>query len=132
NATDNWTRPLAWMDHALARLAERERADPGAKDEVRQARHSCLNTRGALLYRTGRFEEAAKVLREGMALHRNGGAFRDWLFLALAELRLDHAEAAQEAAARVRAAPRPDTPWEQAEVDLLAAELDAAVPPPGK
>src|SRR5262249_48698286 len=73
NATDDWTRPLAWIDHALARLAEIERANPRAKDQIRQARHAYLNTRGAVLYRAGRFEESAKVLREEMSLHPNGG-----------------------------------------------------------
>jgi serine/threonine protein kinase/WD40 repeat protein len=135
NATDDWARPLAWIDHALAVLAEVEKANPGAKDQVRQARHAYLNTRGAVLYRAGRFEEAAKVLREGMSLHAHGGEFHDWLFLALAEHRLGHAKVAKEAAIRARAAQagaRGDKVWAPAEVELLAAELDAAVPASGK
>ena len=36
NATDDWTRPLAWIDHALARLAEIEEGQPDAKDQIRQ------------------------------------------------------------------------------------------------
>src|SRR5262249_28445176 len=104
NATDDWARPLAWIDHALAQVAALEKANPETKDEVPRVRHAYLNTHGAVLYRAGRFEEAAKVLREGMSLHPNGGEFHDWLFLALAAHRLDHAVAAKEAAARARAA----------------------------
>jgi tetratricopeptide (TPR) repeat protein len=131
-ATDNWTRTLAWTDHALARLAEREKAMPALKDLIRRQRHTFLNTRGAVLYQAGRFEEATKVLREGMGLHHAGGDFHDWLFLALAEYRLGHADAAKAAAAKARAAPKPGTAWERAEVELLAAELDAALPLPRK
>ena len=70
-----------------------------------------------------------------MSLHPNGGEFHDWLFLALAEHRLGHADAAKEAAIKARAAKagaRPDTGWAGAEVALLAAELDAALPLAGK
>lgn len=54
---------------------------------------------------------------------------------ALAEHRLGHADAAKEAAVKARAAKagtKPDTVWAGAEIELLAAELDAALPPPGK
>src|SRR5262249_10608474 len=128
-------RPLAWIDHALAQVAALEKANPETKDEVPRVRHAYLNTHGAVLYRAGRFEEAAKVLREGMSLHPNGGEFQRWLFLALAAHRLDHAVAAKEAAARARAAQagaRSDEVWASTEVELLAAELDNALPPPGK
>jgi serine/threonine protein kinase/WD40 repeat protein/Flp pilus assembly protein TadD len=135
NATDDWAKPLAWIDHALARLDAAEKANPDNKDDLRRARHAFLNTRGAVLFRAGRFEEAAKVLREGMNLHPDGGEFHDWLFLALAEHRLGHADAATEAAAKARAVQarsKPGTVWDRAEVELLAAELDAALPPMGK
>src|SRR5205823_7687580 len=81
NATDDWTKPLAWIDHALVRLAAFEKANPDRKDQVRQFRHVFLNTRGAVFYRAGRFEDAAKVLREGVSHHPEGGVFEDWLFL---------------------------------------------------
>jgi Flp pilus assembly protein TadD len=132
SATDDWTRTLAWTDHALARLAEIEKLRPALKDLIQRERHQFLSTRGAVLYRAGRFAEAAQVLREGMSLHADGGQFHDWVFLALAEHRLGHADASMKAAARARAAPKPDTVWDLAEVQLLAAELDAALPPPGK
>jgi hypothetical protein len=108
---------------------------PGTKDQVRRTMPDCLSARGALLYRSGRFEESAKALREAMSIRGGGGAFADWLFLALAEHRLGHAGAAKEAAARARAAQaaaKPDTVWAAAEMELLAAELDAALPPTGK
>jgi tetratricopeptide (TPR) repeat protein len=127
DATDDWTRTLAWADHALARLAEIEQARPALKELIRRERHRFSNTRGAVLYRAGRFEEAAKVLREAMNLQPNGSEFHGWLFLALAEHRLGHADAAKAAAAKARATPKPETVWERAEMELLAAELDAAV-----
>jgi Flp pilus assembly protein TadD len=135
NATDDWTRTLAWTDHALARLAEIEKARPQLKELIQRERHNFLTSRGAVLYRAGRIEEAAKVFREGMSLNPDGGEFHDWLFLALAEHRLGHADAAVKAAVKARAALagfKPDSVWERAEVELLSAELDANLPPSGK
>jgi serine/threonine protein kinase/WD40 repeat protein/tetratricopeptide (TPR) repeat protein len=135
NATDDWTKPLAWMDHCLARLRAYEKANPDRKDGLRREQHLFLSARGALLYRAGRCEEAARSLREALPYHAKGGDFPNWLFLALAEHRLGHADAAGKAAARARAAQagfKPNTVWERAELELLAAELDAALPPPGK
>jgi Flp pilus assembly protein TadD len=131
-ATDDWAIPFAWVDRILTRIAEREAADPSQKEWLKTSRYLFLHARGALLYRAGRFEESAKVLREGMSLHPNGGDFPDWLFLALAEHRLGHMEAATKAAAKARVLPRPGAVWDRAEMELLAAERDAAVPPPRK
>jgi serine/threonine protein kinase/WD40 repeat protein/tetratricopeptide (TPR) repeat protein len=133
SATDDWTRTLAWSDHALARLAEIEKARPALQELIRRERHRFLSTRGAVLYRAGRFEEAVKVLREAMNLHPDVNEFNDWLFLALAEHRLGHADAAKEAAVKARAVERKAKAgplWEVAEVELLDAELDAALPLP--
>jgi tetratricopeptide (TPR) repeat protein len=133
NATDDWTRTLAWTDHALARLAEIEKARPGLMELIRRERHRFLSTRGAVLYRAGRFAEAVKVLREAMNLHPDANEFNDWLFLALAEHRLGHADATQEAAVKARALERnakAGPVWDVAEVELLDAELDAALPLP--
>jgi hypothetical protein len=55
----------------------------------------------------------------------------NWLFLALAEHRLGHEDAAKAAAAKARAALagfKPDNVWDRAETELLAAELDVALP----
>jgi hypothetical protein len=131
-AIDDWAIPFAWVDRILTGIAARVAADPSQKARLKPLRSMFLHARGALLYRAGRFAESAKVLREGMSLHPSGGDFADWLFLALAEHRLGHGEAATKAAAKARAVPRPSTVWEQAEVDLLAAELDATLPRAGK
>ena len=130
-ATEDWSVPLSWADRVLTRLAEREAADPSQKERNKPLRRHFLHVRGALLYRAGRFEEAGRTLREAMNLppFNSGGEFANWVFLALAEYRLGHADAAKEAAARARTAePKPNGAWEKAEVELLAAELDAAMP----
>jgi serine/threonine protein kinase/WD40 repeat protein/tetratricopeptide (TPR) repeat protein len=134
-ATDDWTKPLAWIDHALARLRAYEKANPHRKDGLHREWHAFLSARGALLFRAGRFAEAVKVERAALAYHSGGGDFSNWLFLALAEHRLGHADAARKAAARARAALatlKPGSVWDRAEMELLAAELDTAVPPQGK
>ncbi len=131
-ATDDWAIPLSWVDWVLTRIAQREAA---LKQPNNNLRHLFLHPRGALLYRAGRHQEATAVLRDAMRLHALGGDFSDWLYLALAEHALGHADAAKQAALKARAVKsraKRDTAWERAEVDLLAAELDAVLPPPGK
>jgi hypothetical protein len=69
-----------------------------------------------------------------MAFHPQGGELSGWLGLALAEHALSRTVAAK-AAARARAAhpsPKSGTARERAEVELLAAELDSALPLPGQ
>jgi Flp pilus assembly protein TadD len=134
-ASDDGALPLVWVDRILTGIAARVAADPSQKERLKTLQYLFLHARGALLYRAGRFEEAAKVLREGMSLHSDGGDFADWLFLALAEHRLGHADAVRKAAAKARAAKaeaKPGAVWELAEIELLAVELEAAVPPPRK
>ena len=132
NATDDWTKTLAWTDHALARLVEIEKGvKPALLELVRTERQRFLRTRGAVLFRAGRLEEAAKVLRQAISLHPDGGTFEDWLFLALAEHRLGHTKDATEAASRARALipkAKSGSAWERAEVEVLADELDATLP----
>jgi WD40 repeat protein len=131
--TDDWTRVLAWTEIALTRLAEIEKARPGLKELIRKERHRFMNTRGAVLYRAGVFEEAAKVLREATSVLPEGSEFHNGLFLALSEHQLGHADAAMKAAAQARralAGPKPDSVWERAEEELLGAELNAALPLP--
>jgi WD40 repeat protein/Flp pilus assembly protein TadD len=130
SATDDWAKPLAWIDHALSVLAALPKPTAAWVQLGRQIQHSYLRIRGSLLYRARRFEESATTIREAMSFHVNGGDFHDWLLLALAEKRLNHAEAAKEAAVKARAivAPKSNiTVWEAAEQDLLIAELEAAV-----
>jgi serine/threonine protein kinase/WD40 repeat protein/tetratricopeptide (TPR) repeat protein len=134
-ANDDWTRPLAWIDHYLARIRADARAHPEKEVQSRRDWHLFLSCRGVVLLRAGRFEEAAKALREGIRFQPEGGLYRDWLFLALAEHGLGNAEAAKAAAAKARATKmgaRGDGIWEPAELDLLTAELDAALPRVGK
>jgi tetratricopeptide (TPR) repeat protein len=135
NATDDWTKPLGWIDHCLARLGAYEKANPDRKGQLQREWHLFLRTSGALLFRAGRCEEAVKVQAEALSYHHQGGDFHNWVFLALAEQRLGHADAARKAAAKARqalAGPKPDSVWERAEMELLAAELDAALPLPGR
>ncbi|HEY1376602.1 MAG TPA: hypothetical protein VGF55_07395 [Gemmataceae bacterium] len=134
-AADDWSAPLSWVDRQLTPLAEREAADPSLKDRIKLSRQWLLHARGALLYRAGRFEEATAALRDPTALHRLDNEFANRVVLALAEHRLGHADAGKEAAAKARAARsalKPTAAWDKAEAELLAAELDAALPPIGK
>ena len=88
-----------------------------------------------MLYRGGRFEESAKTLREAMTFHTDGGEFRDWAFLALVEQKLGHTDAVKESAAKARATQAKAkivTVWDKAEIELLAAELETALPATGK
>lgn len=132
NATDDWTKPLAWIDFALANLGDFEKTNPEAKTQLRQVWHQFLSTRGAVLFRAGRFEDAAKVLREAMSNHPVGGEFDDWVFLALAEHKLGHTDAAKAAAAKARGMKEPGTVWDRAEMELLTVELNTAIPTPTK
>jgi WD40 repeat protein/tetratricopeptide (TPR) repeat protein len=135
NATDDWAKPLEWIDHSLARLRAFEKANPDKKNALRRELHMFLSVRGALHYRAGQFEDSAKLLREAISFDANGGEFRDWMFLASAEHRLGHTDAAKEAATKAQAArtrAKLDGAWDKAEVDLLAAELDAAASTPGQ
>jgi serine/threonine protein kinase/WD40 repeat protein/tetratricopeptide (TPR) repeat protein len=134
-ATDDWALPLSWADQILTRMAEREAADPSRKERDKPLRHMFLQPRGALLIRAGRPEEATAALREAVTLLPQLGEFVDWVYLALAEHALGRAGQARAVAARARAA-RPtlkdNQAWDRAEVELLTAELDAALPPPSK
>jgi Flp pilus assembly protein TadD len=134
-ATDDWSIPLSRVDRILARIDERGAADPTRKEPDRPIRHLFLHLRGALLVRAGRPEEAKAALREPAPLHPLDNEFANRVYLALAEHRLGHADVAKEAATKARAAKagaKPDTAWARAEIELLAAELDAVLPPNGK
>jgi WD40 repeat protein/tRNA A-37 threonylcarbamoyl transferase component Bud32/tetratricopeptide (TPR) repeat protein len=50
--------------------------------------YSYTNTLGAVLYRAGRHQEAAKRLEEAVKLHGKGGTVGDWVFLAMAHHQL--------------------------------------------
>jgi serine/threonine protein kinase/Flp pilus assembly protein TadD len=134
SATDDWSVPLSWADQMLTRYAEREAADPSTKERDKPWRHRFLQARGALLVRAGRPKEATAALREALPLHPKGGDFSDWAYLALAEHALDRADKARDAVIRARAARaawKANEAWDRAEVELLTAELNAVLPPPG-
>jgi hypothetical protein len=127
-ATDDWATPLAWVDWILEHNAMREAE---LKKPNNQMRHLFLQPKGALLYRAGRHQEATAALREATRLHALGGDFPDWAYLALAEHALGHADAAKQAALKARdkkSLANRDTAGDRAEVELLTAELDAALP----
>ncbi len=128
---DDWAAPLSWVDRILARLAERGAADPSRIERDKPLRQLFVHLRGSLLYRAGRPEEAAPLLRDPASLHPLDNEIANWVFLALAEHRLGHADAAKVAATKARtiqAKSKPDGVWDKAEVELLAAELDADLP----
>ncbi len=127
DAADDWFVPLAWVDHALAVVTEIETSHLERRDDLRQVRFAYPNTRGAVLYRAGRFEQAAKGLRST----RTGVSSTTGCSSPLAEHRLGHVEAANMAAVRSRAVQpgsKPGGVWASAEVGLLAAEIDAMLP----
>jgi tetratricopeptide (TPR) repeat protein len=69
---------------------------------------------GAVLYRAGKFEEAARRLADATGPGRAGGEAVDWLFLAMAHHRLGHGDEAKQWLARAARwldqAPRAGTP----------------------
>ena len=86
DAVEDWTPLAQWAEKALA-------ADP--------KRYDWLTALGAVLYRAGRFEEAAQRLAEAEAAFRNAKApawpiAYTWLFLAMTHELLSHREQARE------------------------------------
>jgi tetratricopeptide (TPR) repeat protein len=133
-ATDDWSVPLSRLDRILARIDERGAADPSRKERDEPIRRLFVHLRGALLYRAGRPEAAAAALRDPASHHSLDNEFANWMYLALAEHALGRTVQAQEAAARARAtrlALKDHEAWDRAEVELLTAELNAALPTPG-
>jgi WD40 repeat protein/tetratricopeptide (TPR) repeat protein len=94
----NWNS-LSWV----CSLAVNDGIEPGRlvrlMDKAVAAepnKYPFLNTRGAVLYRAGRYQDAIDQLNAAVQAHAKGGSFEDWVFLAMAEFRLGHAERAQE------------------------------------
>src|SRR5262249_7085970 len=87
----NW---WAW----LCVLAPEALADPGQAVRLAEKAYQAApddatrNTLGASLYRAGKWEQAVQTLEENQGTN---AAF-DWLFLAMAHHRLDHADKARE------------------------------------
>jgi len=74
----------------VVKLTDRTLAD------VDQPMHHLQNTRGAVLYRAGRFDDAVEQLEEAVADHWKGGTAWDWFFLAMAHHELGNTADAQE------------------------------------
>jgi len=73
--------------------------------EERPDVRSVINTHGVLLYRLGRYEEALELLSRSDTLHsqeQQGSSPHDVAFIAMAQRRLGHEQAARAALARLR------------------------------
>jgi tetratricopeptide (TPR) repeat protein len=85
-------RPDAVPEPAqLVRIAENAEKAAGVAPMVMYR-----TTRGIVLYRAGRFEEAIQRLNESIAARNGDGIFQEWLFLAMAHHRLGHAAEARQ------------------------------------
>jgi predicted Zn-dependent protease len=89
-------------------------------------KHLVLNPLGAVLYRAGRYSDAAARLNEAVAAHEGTGKVKDWLFLAMAHHRQGHADEAKKWLGKVTATPTGDF-WADAEVELLRREARALI-----
>jgi WD40 repeat protein/predicted Zn-dependent protease len=121
DAVADWGAPLALMEHARAALAGL--ALPAEQKSAIE--HDFLNTQAAVLYRAGRPEAAIDRLHAALALRPRLGVLHDWLFLALAEHRLGHADKARDwldKALRNKPKQTADFSWETLEVELLCRE----------
>jgi tetratricopeptide (TPR) repeat protein len=128
DAVDDWMPLVPWAEKALA-------ADPNNCD--------WLTALGAVLYRAGRFEDAARRLAEAEAAFRNAKAPAStiaytWLFLAMTHERLSHREQAREWLAKaIREIDEPPagrskdpsrSPWNrQLTLRLLRGEAEALI-----
>jgi eukaryotic-like serine/threonine-protein kinase len=110
---------------APVRLAEAAIRDATGSDKV-----SYLNTLGAALYRSGRFDEAIRRLEEGIRLQGGEGLPSAWAFLAMAHHRLGHRDQARRWLDRLRErqpSSGPDRFWDELEVRLLRSEAEAVI-----
>jgi Tfp pilus assembly protein PilF len=73
----------------LVRLMDRAVAAGGRQTAL-------LGTRGSVLYRAGRYEDAVSQLNEAIEAHGKGGAFEDLVFLAMAQSHLKQADRANQ------------------------------------
>ena len=100
------------------------------KEQNKPLRHLFLHARGALLVRAGRSEEAVKAAREGMTSTPMAASSRTGCSSHLPSTG-SPTDAAKQAASKAgaRSKSKPTAVWEKAEIELLAAELDAVLPP---
>ena len=94
--------------------------------------HAYLNTIGGVFLRAGRYEEAVKHLKKGIAATDDGGAKQDWLLLALAYHHLGRPAEARRCLAKMpadSALNRRDSVWDRAEIELLQEEVQRTISP---
>jgi len=114
-------RPVVLADLILPRLPD----DPTMK-------HAYLNTIGGVYLRAGRYEEAVKHLKKGIATTADGGAKQDWLLLALAYHHLGRPADAKRALSKLpadSALNRRDSVWDRAEIEFLQDEVQRTISP---
>jgi WD40 repeat protein/tetratricopeptide (TPR) repeat protein len=118
-----------WTTLAPGLLADPGRAVTLAERAVKaDRRHFYLNTLGATLVRADRAAEAVKVLNEGIAKHGKGGVAEDWLFLALAQLRLQQPDEARRSLDKAASLMKAPSNWRQElEWRLLRGEVEAGL-----
>jgi tetratricopeptide (TPR) repeat protein len=64
--------------------------------ELDPGRQTCLNTRGVVLYRAGRYAEAVQILEQSLIAGKGQFAAFDLIFLAMAHHRLGHRDEARQ------------------------------------
>jgi tetratricopeptide (TPR) repeat protein len=111
---------------ALVRLAEL--AVNGESNAIRKRIY--LKTLGAVLYRVGRFDDAARRLEEGIQLQDGMSVTDAWAFMAMAHHRLGHRDQARRYLERLRSrrpSADPNKFWDELEIRLLGSEAEALV-----
>jgi WD40 repeat protein/Flp pilus assembly protein TadD len=111
-------------------------------EEAAEKDPECLNTFGAALYRSKRYDDSVKKLEEAIKIQGRGGTPHDWLFLAMAHHRLGHTEEAKKWLARAQEGidqrtdekPKEETSatrplsWDQRlELKLIRAEAESLI-----
>jgi tetratricopeptide (TPR) repeat protein len=103
---------------------------PGGQDERERRKAIRLKSLGAVLFRAGRYAEAAQALEGGTRIASCKARPQDWAFLALTRHRLGHNDDARRALARLRdrqPSTHPAAFWDELEISLLRSEAEAVI-----
>ena len=109
--------PLRLAEDALARWSEGEKSD-------------VLDTLGATLYRSGRFEEAIRRLNEGSQARGGEGVPKEFAFLVMAHHRLGHQGDAKHWLEKLIASQvneEPDAIWDNLQNRILRREAESLI-----
>jgi eukaryotic-like serine/threonine-protein kinase len=130
DALADWGSALGLVEKGLTDLAELEKT-PDLRERYRPTRYALLSARGAVLYRAGRYREAADALKAAVGVHGGGGTTRDGVFLALAHHRLKDARGAAGWLKKAEGAGPPGRgfSWEALERELLLREARSLLGP---